>query len=81
MSLIPSSYLTGQPLRLQVESPCSVFGNKEHCVRYAYVGIPRRDIYSIELEGTGRKEAEVLDQSKYPALNINGAVVIRRDQV
>ena len=35
----------------------------------------------MELEGTGRRDAEMLDRSKYPMLNINGAVIIRRDQV
>ena len=49
-------------------------------MRYSYVTIPRKGIYSLELEGTGRKAAEVLDQSKYPMLSINGAIVLRRNQ-
>ena len=35
----------------------------------------------MELEGTGRRDAEMLDQSKYPLLNINGAIIIRKNQV
>ena len=35
----------------------------------------------MELEGTGRKDAEMLDQLKYPMLSINGAIVLRKNQV
>ena len=35
----------------------------------------------MELEGTGRRDAEMLDDSKYPQLNINGAIIVRKNQV
>ena len=35
----------------------------------------------MELEGTGRRDAEMLDESKYPQLSINGAIIVRKNQV
>eukprot|EP00112_Aurelia_sp_Birch-Aquarium-sp1_P013410 Seg2845.2 transcript_id=Seg2845.2/GoldUCD/mRNA.D3Y31 product="Laminin-like protein epi-1" protein_id=Seg2845.2/GoldUCD/D3Y31 len=80
ISLIPESYLTGKSLISEITEPCTVFSSSKPCVRYSYLEVPRKDVYTLELEGTGRQNAEVLDRSTYPTLNFNGAVIIRRAQ-
>ena len=81
ISFIPESYLSGKSLTSEMTEPCTVFTSTKPCVRYSYLEVPRKDVYTLELEGTGRQNAEMLDRSTYPALNLNGAVIIRRDQV
>ena len=81
MSFIPESYLTGKSLISDITKPCTVFSSTKPCVRYSYLEVPRKDVYTLELEGSGRQNAEVLDRSAYPTLNLNGAVIIRREQV
>eukprot|EP00795_Rhopilema_esculentum_P007556 gene7556-13341_t len=81
VSLIPQSYLKGDKLVTVARLPCTVFGNSEPCVKYSYLSIPRRDFYTIEVESTGRQDAEMLDRSLYPSLNINGAILLRNNKV
>ncbi|XP_065062458.1 laminin-like protein epi-1 isoform X2 [Rhopilema esculentum] len=80
VSLIPQSYLKGDKLVTVARLPCTVFGNSEPCVKYSYLSIPRRDFYTIEVESTGRQDAEMLDRSLYPSLNINGAILLRNNK-
>ena len=81
ISLIPKSYLRGDKLVTVARLPCTVFGNSEACVKYSYLSIPRKDFYTIEIESTGRQDAEMLDRSLYPSLNINGAILLRNNKV
>lgn len=82
LSLIPEQYLTGKALTSTIQEPCSVTSDESDiCAKYAYLNLPRQGVYTIELEGAERSNSALFDRSKYPSLNINGAILLRYEQV
>ena len=64
-----------------IQEPCSVHDSSTPCLKYTYLSVPRKGVVTIELESMRGSGGELFDQAKYPSLNINGAVLLRFQQV